>query len=395
MHLVEKFACWFLFVGVVTAQLKADLEPEFVQSIPNVTAVLGGEADLLCTVENLGSYRVAWIRVESQTILTIHKNVISRNYRISLNHKDHRHYNLHIVNVQEVDRGSYMCQINTVPMKKQIGYLDVVVPPQFNQSDRSSEVLAREGNNVSLSCAVTGHPHPSVTWQREDGQSFLAGQVHNRIKKLTYEGEELVIHKVSRLHMGTYICTAENGVPPSMARRTQLYVHFPPMLWIPNQLIGGSVSSTVVLECLVEAFPKSLNYWTRQDGTLLISGERHAVTVQENTYKMHMKLTIRRLAKADFGTYTCLARNSLGTTEGTIRLYETVDPFISSTAKSDYVEDERLQMLDDSLSRERNFPNQSPALDPASTQDTIQDNSEAQKSSKIIITLFLCVIFLL
>lgn len=33
--------------------------------------------------------------------------------------------------------------------------------------------------------------------------------------------------------------------------------------------------------------------------------------------------------------------------------------------------DERLQMLDDSLSRERNFPNQSPAHDPASTQGNI------------------------
>ncbi|GIY29941.1 lachesin-like protein [Caerostris extrusa] len=121
-----------------------------------------------------GFFQVAWIRVESQTILTIHKTIISRNYRITLNHKDHRHYNLHITNVQEQDRGSYMCQINTVPMKKQIGYLDVVVPPQFNQSDRSTEVLAREGTNVTLSCAVTGHPQPIVTWQRKmDSLSLL------------------------------------------------------------------------------------------------------------------------------------------------------------------------------------------------------------------------------
>ncbi|PRD35155.1 UNVERIFIED_CONTAM: Lac [Trichonephila clavipes] len=211
----------------------------------------------------------------------------------------------------------------------------LTVPPQFNQTDRSTEVLAREGTNVSLNCAVTGHPQPTVTWQREDGQSFTAGPPHNKVKKNSYEGEELLISKVSRLHMGTYICTAENGVPPSMARRTQLYVHckyplsrfiifvhcIPPMLWIPNQLIGGSMGNSVTLECLVEAFPKSLNYWTRHDGQLLISGDRHTVTVQENTYKMHMTLTIRRLIKNDFGTYTCLARNSLGSTEGTIRVY--------------------------------------------------------------------------
>ncbi|KAF8764733.1 Lachesin like protein [Argiope bruennichi] len=343
MHMTRKHVWFLVFLAAASAQLKADLEPEFVQSIPNVTAVLGGEAELPCTVENLGSYRVAWIRVESQTILTIHKNIISRNYRITLNHKDHRHYNLHITNVQEQDRGSYMCQINTVPMKKQIGYLDVVVPPQFNQTDRSTEVLAREGTNVTLSCAVTGHPQPTVTWQREDGQAFTAGPAHNKVKKNSYEGEDLVISKVSRLHMGTYICTAENGVPPSMSRRTQLYVHFPPMLWIPNQLIGGSVGNSVTLECLVEAFPKSLNYWTRHDGQLLISGDRHTVTVQENTYKMHMTLTVRRLTKTDFGTYTCLARNSLGSTEGTIRVYETINPHSTSTAKTDYVEEKGLE----------------------------------------------------
>lgn len=103
--------------------------------------------------------QVAWLRVESKTILTIHHHVITRNYRISLSHSDDRHWNLHISDVQESDRGGYMCkcssrllnrtmlhdahftgnnftlslyvsvpagQINTVPMEYQVGYLDVV-----------------------------------------------------------------------------------------------------------------------------------------------------------------------------------------------------------------------------------------------------------------------------
>lgn len=90
--------------------------------------------------------QVAWLRVESKTILTIHHHVITRNYRIGLSHSDDRHWNLHINDVQESDRGGYMCklfpiilplncsiivckpagQINTVPMKYQVGYLDVV-----------------------------------------------------------------------------------------------------------------------------------------------------------------------------------------------------------------------------------------------------------------------------
>ncbi len=64
--------------------------------------------------------------METKTILTIHRHVISRNYRITLSHSDNRNWILHINNVQEADRGGYMCQVNTVPMLSQIGYLDVV-----------------------------------------------------------------------------------------------------------------------------------------------------------------------------------------------------------------------------------------------------------------------------
>lgn len=37
-----------------------------------------------------------------------------------------------------------------------------------------------------------------------------------------------------------------------------------------------------------------------------------------------------------------------------------------------FVADERSQMLDDSLSRERNFPKQSPVEEPASTEGILQ-----------------------
>lgn len=38
----------------------------------------------------------------------------------------HRSWYLHISNVQDVDRGWYMCQVNTDPMRSRQGYLQVV-----------------------------------------------------------------------------------------------------------------------------------------------------------------------------------------------------------------------------------------------------------------------------
>ena len=69
---------------------------------------------------------MAWLRVDTQTILTIHEHVITKNHRILITHNDQRTWILHIKDVRESDRGWYMCQINTDPMKSQVGYLDIV-----------------------------------------------------------------------------------------------------------------------------------------------------------------------------------------------------------------------------------------------------------------------------
>uniref|UniRef100_A0A182M5L2 Immunoglobulin domain-containing protein n=1 Tax=Anopheles culicifacies TaxID=139723 RepID=A0A182M5L2_9DIPT len=72
---------------------------------------------------------VAWMHFEQSAILTVHNHVITRNPRISVTHDKHDKHKtwfLHITNVQEEDKGRYMCQINTVTAKTQFGYLHVV-----------------------------------------------------------------------------------------------------------------------------------------------------------------------------------------------------------------------------------------------------------------------------
>ncbi|CAG2115353.1 unnamed protein product, partial [Medioppia subpectinata] len=142
-------------------------EPDFVGHVPNVTAAIGRDAKIPCIVNNLDTYRVAWLRVESKTILTIHHHVITRNNRISLSHSDNNVWTLHIKNIQDSDRGGYMCQINTMPMKSQVGYVEVTVPPDFINSDTSTDVMVRENLNVTLKCKAKGHPDPRlhIIWE--------------------------------------------------------------------------------------------------------------------------------------------------------------------------------------------------------------------------------------
>lgn len=108
----------------------------------------------------------------------------------------------------------------------------------------------------------------------------------------TVEGSIFNISKVNRLHMGPYLCIASNGVPPSVSKRIMLIVHcecsvlrrksgfmcfcsllaVPPMIWIQNQLVGAMEGQQITLECHSEAYPKSINYWTKDDGNIISQG---------------------------------------------------------------------------------------------------------------------------
>lgn len=41
----------------------------------------------------------------------------------------------------------------------------------------------------------------------------------------------------------------------------------------------------------------------------------------DNAYKVAMKLLVKSVGPSDFGSYKCVAKNSLGETDGTIKLY--------------------------------------------------------------------------
>ncbi|KAK6629800.1 hypothetical protein RUM43_003620 [Polyplax serrata] len=119
--------------------------------------------------------QVAWLRVDTQTILTIAVHVITKNHRIAVANSDKKTWVLHIREVKESDRGWYMCQINTDPMKSQVGYLEVVVPPDILDYPTSTDMVVREGNNVTLQCVATGFPPPTIVWKREQGEPIVLG----------------------------------------------------------------------------------------------------------------------------------------------------------------------------------------------------------------------------
>ena len=125
--------------------------------------------------------------METQTILTMNTHSITRNHRISASHPAAQEWRLNVEAVRRRDAGFYMCQVsktgvslvntvvvqvNTDPMRSQVGYLEVVEPPAILAAGTSRDLAVREGEDVLLSCRAAGHPAPRVTWKREKGKQI-------------------------------------------------------------------------------------------------------------------------------------------------------------------------------------------------------------------------------
>ncbi|XP_021934442.1 lachesin-like [Zootermopsis nevadensis] len=303
--------------------LTSDVDPDFNEPIKNVTVPVGREAILSCLVTELGHYKVGWMKAEDQTILTLHNKVVTHNSRISVTHDNHRTWQLHIRQVKESDRGCYMCQINTNVMKKQVGCVDVHVPPDITDEETSSDLTVREGENATMMCRATGHPVPRILWRREDGEGLILRKGLRDVTKVdTFSGDTLTLVKLDRRQMGAYLCIASNDVPPAVSKRITLNVNFAPVVKVPNQLLGAPLGTNVSLECHVEAFPNTINYWLKNRGEMLLDGTKHSIVENRTAYKVHLKLTINQFSSRDLGTYMCVSTNSLGHAEGTVRLYE-------------------------------------------------------------------------
>ncbi|KAK2713504.1 lachesin-like [Artemia franciscana] len=326
--------------------------PKFTNLLENKTAVRGREATFSCHVANLGGYRVGWVKADTKAIQAIHTHVITHNQRVTVSHNGHTLWNLHLDDVHTEDAGAYMCQINTDPMKYQVAYLTVVVPPEIIERDSPTDVLVPEGGSVKLVCRARGYPQPTVKWHRTDGGDIVLRSPNGqRTRYQRIDGEVLHLTKVSRLDMGIYMCTSTNGVAPDAVKRFTVTTHFHPVIHVPNQLVGATAGSELVAECNVEASPRSINYWLRDDtGDLIVTNNRYeTIEKHDQLFSVTMTLVIRNFTSFEAGRYRCVAKNSLGEVESTLKFYE-IEMEATEKISMDFIEEyyEISDGLDDS-----------------------------------------------
>ncbi|XP_071537618.1 protein amalgam-like isoform X3 [Panulirus ornatus] len=276
---------------------------------------------LRCSVEHLGNYQIAWMKADTQTLLSISSTMISRNYRIEASNSDNSTWFLHFHNVSLADRGYYLCQMNTVPPISRKGYLEVVVPPNILDEQTSTDVEVNEDDPAHLRCGALGYPAPEIRFKREDGVGirYAVGGISGAVASSDTEsvgGMEqtvgmLSFQSVTRADMGHYLCIANNSVPPSVSKRMVLNVRYrEPAVYVSHQMIGVYRGDDVAINCTVTAYPRPVVFWQDNTGKMIISGGRYKVVenqVGESPPKLQTTLIIRSLKVDDISTYRCNA----------------------------------------------------------------------------------------
>ncbi|KAG9509292.1 Lachesin [Fragariocoptes setiger] len=256
--------------------------PVFVSEAQNHSVPLRRTVTFDCTIDNINTYKVAWIKVDSNDtiLLSVDTKVI----------------------------------IDDPRFKSQSSHLDVLIPPTIIQDQTSpSQITVDENSAVRLRCRADGHPKPEIIWKRENNQAFQSGNDTFQVSTspsssvfgILQTGEELSLRPVKRHHAGTFLIVVE--------RRT----------------VNGAVGATVSLECIIDGHPLPSVTWIRSiDQSALIDSQKYQIGQRTrhvpgvNGPVVISQLNISHVDRHDYGSYQCVAVNSLSNKDASIRLNE-------------------------------------------------------------------------
>ncbi|XP_068187881.1 neurotrimin isoform X2 [Antennarius striatus] len=270
----------------------------------NITARQGDTVLLRCAQGDVVTH-TAWLNRSS--ILYAGEDKWSVDPRVSLVSLNQEEFTIKIENVDMTDEGQYVCAVQTSSRPRTTSvHLLVQVPPKIINLSRDSVV--NEGSNLTLMCQASGKPEPTITWK------LISSSVD-----LGSEDEYLEIPSISRQRAGTYECTAVNDIDTDV-RTVDITVNYAPMV-SEGRDVGVTPSQRGALECEADAVPEADFEWYKDDRRIFSDFDGIEIL---NTGSLS-KLTFFNVSDGDYGNYTCVAINKLGSSNTSFLLYVVIE----------------------------------------------------------------------
>ncbi|XP_049688139.1 hemicentin-2 [Accipiter gentilis] len=199
--------------------------------------------------------------------------------------------------VTRADSGTYVCHAeNSAGAIRATAFVSIREAPII-QGDPSTYQVEHPGGDTLLDCDARGHPVPLVRWSK-DGVPVVAS---GRLRQL--QNGSLAIRATGSTDTGHYRCVAENDVGMA-AKVVTLALQSAPAVAVTPRAAVVRAGQQALLHCAVSGEPTPSVEW-RRDGQPLPEGPR--IRVLPNA-----TLLLPAVSRRDAGSYSCLARNILG-----------------------------------------------------------------------------------
>uniref|UniRef100_A0A7N5ZXT6 protein-tyrosine-phosphatase n=1 Tax=Anabas testudineus TaxID=64144 RepID=A0A7N5ZXT6_ANATE len=256
--------------------------------------VKGEDLKLECVAEGFPTPQVDWVKMGHQ---------------LPAKAKLENHGKLLIVpRAEQEDSGKYMCKAKN-PLGEAVHYFTVTVeePPEWESEPQSQ--LSMIGSDVHIKCSASGSPQPTITW-------MVNGLPLEHPFPQRVFGDTIVLHNAQAPNSAVYQCEASNIHGTLLSNANIMIMNLPPMILTKEGEDYSAVEGKgVMMHCSVfSSPPSSITWYVQKDSTESVEGPRF--TVHDNG-----TLEIYRVEKDDTGQYTCLAKNTEGTSAIDSMLY--------------------------------------------------------------------------
>ncbi|VDK50737.1 unnamed protein product [Anisakis simplex] len=299
----------------LTVEIPKDIKaPEFMKLLKDIKCTEREMLELETTVDAKPTPEIVWYR-ENKELYDCDR------YKIKFDDRCQK-YSLTIVNAYAEDSGSYRCVATNLagsaetscvinieePEKSSVRQqIDESKAPRFEMPLTNREIP--EGFELTLVCAVTGTPSPTVTWMR-NGKPIKPDDCETKFENGVCT---LMLSTTTSKDAGEYTCLAENCHGSAKSTSNVKIQPFESVNIKPSfkeQLIDVSAieGSEIALECKVIGTPAPQITWYK-DGLKLLLENR---MLQYTDRKGLSRLNIMNVVMNDAGEYSCEAVNPLG-----------------------------------------------------------------------------------
>ncbi|XP_062289642.1 neurotrimin isoform X2 [Scomber scombrus] len=280
----------------------------------NITVRQGETVLLRCTQGDVVTH-TAWLNRSS--ILYAGEEKWSVDSRVSLVTLNQEEFTIKIENVDMTDEGQYVCAVQTSSRPRTtVVHILVQVPPKIINLSR--DIVVNEGSNVTLMCQANGKPEPSISWRLISPSGTLF------VWDLASDDEYLEIPSISRQRAGTYECTAVNDIDTDV-QTIDIIVNYAPTV-SEGRDVGVTLGQRGELECEADAVPEADFEWYKDDRRIFNGFDGMEIMNMGSL----SKLTFFNVSDGDYGNYTCVAINKLGSSNTSFLLYVVIEPTSST-----------------------------------------------------------------